>query len=131
MPVSISWFDDEKKILLYEMEGVWTWEEFYPVYEEALQMEIAQPHRVDVIIDLRKNRTLPTSVLLHIKGIADRQPDNLGVSVLVTQNRAIIALYKIGVQLYESLAKYFDVAPSVDEAVKRIQTARGDVSAES
>jgi hypothetical protein len=124
MPVRVSWFDETRRIILYELEGVWTWDDFYPVYEKAIAMETTSPERVDVILDMRQNKTVPANALLHIKGIADRQPPNLGVSVLVTSNRVIESLYAIGVRLYPSLEAYFDIAPSIDDALRIIEAAR-------
>ncbi len=126
MPVRVSWFDEPQQIILYELEGVWTWDDFYPVYEKAIQMETAKTGRVDVILDMRQNKTVPANALMHIKGIADRQPPNMGISVMVTSNRVIESLYNIGIRLYPSLDTYFDVTPSLEGALQIIDAARSE-----
>jgi hypothetical protein len=60
MPVTADWYDLNRTIVLYTIEGKWTWDELYPEYEKAIAMEKAQPHRVDVIIDMTA-RPAPTS----------------------------------------------------------------------
>ncbi|MGJ3237406.1 MAG: hypothetical protein ACFE0Q_01745 [Anaerolineae bacterium] len=117
MPVTVHWLDETKKdILQYDFEGNWTWDDFYPVYEEALRMEKAQPHRVDVIMDFRRNLSIPPNALTHIKGITDRQPDNIGLSIFVTTNRFISVMFNAAVKFYPKTKRYFVVVPTMEDA---------------
>src|SRR5258707_1839983 len=117
MSVSVRWHYDKKEIVLYIFEGIWTWDELYRTYNEAIVMETSVSYRVDVILDMRLSKSIPANALLHVKNISDKQPDNLGLSVLVTPNAFVRALYNAGSQFYKGIAHYFRVVPTVDEAL--------------
>ena len=54
MPVRVYWEDDSHTLVRYEFEGNWTWDELYPAYYQAIEMEKSVTHRVDVIMDMRQ-----------------------------------------------------------------------------
>lgn len=59
MAVAVRWSNSEKTIVIYDIEGRWTWEEFYPAYHEAIAMELSVTHRVDVIMNMHNANLLP------------------------------------------------------------------------
>jgi hypothetical protein len=124
MAVQIMWDNPEKTIVRYNFEGRWTWDEFYPVYKEALAMELSVPHRVDVIVDLQNARLFPDNLLTHMKGISDKQPPNIGVSVLVTKHRFVHSMYNIGIKFYGKIKHYFRLAETLEDAYKMIEEER-------
>jgi hypothetical protein len=126
MPVQVRWYDDAQTIVLYEIEGNWTWDELYPEYRRAIQMEKSVPHRVDVLIDVRRSGRLPLNVLTHMKNFSDRQPENIGLSVVISQSQFIRALYQAGCRFYSGIGRYFSVAPSTEAALGMIAAARGE-----
>lgn len=124
MAVTSGWYDDEQTIMLYTFTGAWTWEELYPAYQQAIQMENSVPYRVYVILDMRQSRRIPPAALTHLKSITDHQPDNLGVSVFVTTDRFSHALYEMGSKLYSRIRDYFEVAATLEDALAIIARAR-------
>ena len=124
MSISVRWHDDKKEIVLYGFEGVWTWDELYRTFNEALVMETSLSYRVDVIVDMRLSKSIPANALLHVKNITDKQPDNLGLSIIVTPNVFVRALYNAGSQFYKGIGHYFRVVPTVDEAFRVIAEDR-------
>jgi hypothetical protein len=124
MSVSARWHDDKKEIVLYVFEGFWTWDELYRTFNEALVMETSVSYRVDVIVDMRLSKSIPANALLHVKNISDKQPDNLGLSIVVTPNAFVRALYNAGSQFYKGIGHYFRVVPTVDEALQAIAEDR-------
>jgi hypothetical protein len=128
MPVSIRWFDAQQSIMFYTMEGRWTWDEFYPQYEQALAMEREKPHRIDVIVDLSASAHLPLSILTHVRHMSDKQPDNIGLSIIVTQNALVEALYRAGVRMHRNIARYFRVVPTVMVAEAMIAAVRQEAA---
>src|SRR5215813_490048 len=116
MTVSADWQDEKRDIVLYNFEGAWTWDELYPTYTKAIAMEKSVSYRVDVILDMRRSKGLPANVLLHAKNISDKQPENIGLTVIVTPNGFVKALYNAGVAFYKGIAHYFRVAPTMEEA---------------
>lgn len=124
MSVSAWWDNDEQTIVRYDFEGHWTWEEFYPVYEQAIAMERGVPHRVDVILNMLKSQNIPISILTHARSIARKQPGNLGISVIVTTNAAILSLYRAGIKIDSGIAHYFAATTTLDDAYRIINEAR-------
>lgn len=121
MPIDVFWVNEEKTILQYDITGRWAWDDLYPQYYKALEMERSVDHFVDIIIDLRESRSIPPSVFTHIKNIADRQPDNVGLTVIVSDNRFVKVLMNAGTRAYKKIAEYFQVADTIDEALQLIE----------
>lgn len=123
MSVQIVWDNSEKTIIRFIFEGKWTWEEFYPAHYKAIDMVKSVPYRVNVIVDMRKGVSTPANVLMHIKNISDKQPPNVGLSVIVTTSSFIHSLYQIGVKFYHKIGYYFSVADNLEAAYVKISQA--------
>lgn len=124
MPVRAYWEDETHTLVHYNFEGNWTWDELYPAYYQAIEMEKSVPHRVDVILDMRQSKKIPSNALMHIKNISDKQPPNIGLSVLVSNSAFLASMYRIGVQFYSKIGHYFFLTTSMEEAYTMIAKAR-------
>jgi hypothetical protein len=116
MAVRVYWLDEAKTLLNYEFVGDWTWEEFYPVLEEAHAMSYSVSHRVDAICDFRSTTALPQNALANLKTITDKAPVNSGLSVFVTTSRFFTSMYDTAVKFYPKTRRYFVVAATMEEA---------------
>jgi len=124
MSVRAYWQDETKTIVRYDFDGEWDWNELYTAYYEAIAMEKSVEHRVDVILDMRRGGRIPGNVLLHVKNFSDRQPPNIGLSVIVTENAFVHSLYKVGAKFYSKIGYYFRVATTLEAADSMIATDR-------
>jgi hypothetical protein len=124
MPVRVYWEDEPQTIVRYDFDGPWTWDDLYPAYYQAIQMERSVEYRVDVILDLRHSGRMPANVLLHIKNISEKQPPNLGLSVFVTTNTFMHSLYQTGIRFYNKIGYYFRMVKTLDEAHSMIAQSR-------
>src|SRR5262245_11542022 len=124
MPVTSGWYNTSHDIVLYVFEGRWTWDELYSAYNQAIALEKSVPYRVDVVLDLLRSRAVPPNALLHVKNISNKQPDNLGLTIIVTPNAFVRALYNAGTQFYKGIAHYFRVVPTMDEAMQMVTADR-------
>ncbi len=124
MPVTSGWHTPSKDIVMYVFEGRWTWDELYSAYNQAIEMEKSVPQRVDVVLDMLKSKAVPPNALLHVKNISNKQPDNIGLTIVVTPNGFVRALYNAGVQFYKGIAHYFRVVPTVESAMDMIVADR-------
>ncbi len=84
-------------------------------------MEKAKPYRVDVIMDMRQSVRLPANVLSHLKNVTDKQPDNIGLTVFVTNNAFVRAMYSTGCKFYPKMQRYFAVAGTMEEGMAAIE----------
>ena len=124
MAVRSYWLDENKSIVQYDFEGNWTWEEFYPAFHDALAMETSVTYRVDVICDFRASDALPANALTHLKGITDRQPENIGLSIFITTNRFFKVMYDTAIKFYPKTKRYFAITATLEEAHALIQQDR-------
>src|SRR5687767_15951584 len=124
MSIVVDWYDSQKRLMLYVFSGKWTWSEFYDVYHKAVAMENSVPHRVDVVIDIRQSAIPPTNVLLNMKYIADNQPPNIGLSVVVSASPLIRSLYEVAHKFHRPIGDYFRVAATMGEAFAMIAELR-------
>ena len=124
MSVTADWYDSKQDIVLYVFEGRWTWDELYAAYNKAIVMEKNAPHRVDVLLDLLNSKAVPANALLHVKNISNKQPDNLGLTIVVTPNAFVRALYNAGTQFYKGIAHYFRVVPTMEDGLNMIAEDR-------
>lgn len=51
MPYTVTWYDDEKTILLFDISGTVSWDEFAVATDQACEMIDSVPYRVDIIFD--------------------------------------------------------------------------------
>lgn len=128
MPIRVYWEDETRTIVYYDFEGVWTWDELYTAFYQAIAMENSVCHRVDVILDMRQSGRLPANALLHVKNIADKQPPNIGLSVFVTNNAFVASLYTVAIKVYGKIAHYFRLAATLEEARDMIAAARQETA---
>lgn len=128
MGITANWTDNSQTIIRYDFEGHWDWDMFYPVYEQVITMAKSVDHRVDVVLDLRENNTFPKNVIMHIKNIADKRPKNMGKSILVTENRFALSLFRVARHLNHRIDKYFRIVPTFEEAYAIIERDRQQVT---
>jgi hypothetical protein len=90
MPHTISWFDEDKTVLLVLTEGKSTWEQYHAKYEDALQVVKSVDYRVDVIMDSRSGLP-PGNPIPHLRSIiADWDTaENLGIVVVLGRYRML------------------------------------------
>jgi len=124
MPIEVVWADQEKTIVQYTFTDKWTWAEFYPALQQALEMETSVTHRVDVIVDMRNSPIIPSNALSNIKIIANKQPPNLRLSVLVSANALVSTLLNLAGRLNQNIARDYRMVATMEEAHKRIQQDR-------
>ncbi|MBC7870048.1 MAG: hypothetical protein H7Y09_04355, partial [Chitinophagaceae bacterium] len=60
----------------------------------------------------------------HVKNFADRQPDNIGISVVVTTNSFVLAIYQAGCKFYANIRRYFAITKTMDAALQMIEEQR-------
>lgn len=128
MPIRVYWEDADKTIVRYDFQGVWTWDDLYAVYYEAIAMENSVPHRVDIILDMRASQRIPGNALLHIKNISEKQPPNVGLSIFVTSNAFITSMYNMAIKVYGKIAYYFRLVKTPEEAHAMIAAARREAA---
>lgn len=122
--IEVFWDNDERTIIYMLFEGRWTWDDFYAADKQVIELEKDGADRVDVIVDLRQSAGLPPNTLLHVKNIADKQSEKIGLNVLVTPSPLIHSLYHVGARFYSRIGQYFCIADTPEDARRIIDETR-------
>ena len=109
MGIQVSWFNDEKTILIHHITGRWTIAELRSAATEAWDMMRSVPHTVDVLMDVSTGNTLPSNFIVHGKHIASSRPKNAGTIVIIGGTAFMKALYRIYQKTYGKLHPDFTV----------------------
>lgn len=128
MPIRVYWEDEKQALVRYDFEGRWTWDELYTAYYQAIAMENSVSHRVDIILDMRKSGFIPANALLHMKNFSDKQPPNVGLSIFVTPNAFVSALYSTAIRFYAKIGFYFRLVKTLDQAYTMIEDAHRELA---
>ena len=87
MTVKISWYDEEKTIILQEFPVEWTWDEFYEIVRQSVEMEKSVPHTVYSIGTNPPNaKTPPGNALNNFRSALLMHPPNMRWYIIATGN---------------------------------------------
>jgi hypothetical protein len=126
MSIHLYWEDNEHSLLRYDFVGKWTWGDFYPALAQGLKMEMLSVNRVDVLMDMRQSGSIGDGALAHIRKIADRQPPNVGLMVVITPSKFLTALFQAAIRSYPDVALYVRLAATESEARAIISASRAE-----
>lgn len=127
MAVRVRWDDARQRVIRYDFEGMWTWDEFSEANAAALDLFASADGTVHVIADLTASQALPRGVLEVIKRVADSAPANHGVTVYVGEREILQAFARAFERIYPASAGRYrrEFCSSLAEARARLQ-AGGD-----
>jgi hypothetical protein len=123
--VTVDWLDDEKTVLIYQIYGKWTWEEFYRAFEKARTMMASVPHTVHAITIPRDDAArhhIPSNILTHFPIITRRLPTNAGMAAMVITGFSPLwrSMYNTVVMLHPPFGRRVAMVASEEEGLARI-----------
>lgn len=124
MGINISWVNEERTIAQYTFDGRWTWDQLYHAVQEVKVMLNSVSHQVDIVIDLRKNHSVPPGALTHLRSVTLGASPNWGMGVFVGVNTFIRTLLRTFITVYPRLGERYAVADSVESALALIAQHR-------
>jgi hypothetical protein len=116
MTVQIAWEDDSKRVLRFDLDENWTWDEFFAAKNESYDLINSVPHKVGVIVNISSRTALKPKLLSNTrKALSDKHPNTFVVVIVVANSftRTTIGL------LYNSIrfsSMRVEIAASLDEA---------------
>jgi hypothetical protein len=118
MSVQVRWDNEQKTVIFYEFDGKWTWDEFYPAFEQARTMLAEVAHIVDFICVFERvgGYFMPLNLLFHIRKIYTNAPPNIGVTLLVGHFSELGVIYNMIKRVYPLIAERYVIASTLDEA---------------
>lgn len=116
MPVTIDWANDEKNVLVGTVEWPWTWDELSAAWKTGIDKMNSVPHDVHTIVDSKTTRFPVGNILSNLTGITKHVPGNIGLAIMVTDNKFQEAINNIFFKLSPGLRQKGRVVNSLDKA---------------
>jgi len=120
MGVSVNWDNKEAGVLLYTVEGRWTWDDLFAAIERSRELADAVPaDQVHSIIDIRAGSLFPQNAILHFRKMSNSAGNpklKSGTAVLVGDNFFVKALVEIMSRWNYRAMQHFYMTTTLDEA---------------
>jgi hypothetical protein len=120
MSITVSWYNEDKTIILRQMQGDWTWEEFHNSQSQVNAMLKEVKHTVDQIIDTSKSSSIPPSALTHFRAANNNVPPNAGTRVVIGTNAFYEMMFKILRNIFPRVTDNVILVPNMDAALAQI-----------
>ncbi len=125
MTITLNWLDNTHKILKWDFDTHWTWEQFHQAVDESSLITKDYSHSIDLILNLADSQfPLTTAVIAHIRRGMTVATEQGGIVVLMSHNTFARVLVTVFSKVNPHLGKSFRVASSMDEAQKAIRAYR-------
>ena len=125
MPVNVEWGNEEKSIIIGTSEWPMTWEEMQAGWQKATGMIRSVPYPVHMILIGKTSRFPQGNILSNLQNIIREIPPNLGLAIMVTDNRFQEIINSILFKITPRLNKTGHVVPTLDAAYKLIEREKG------
>ncbi len=131
MAIRTGWQDAAHTILVWSIEGSWSWEEFNRHMLAAHQEAQTLNHRYDVICDLTRCYVLPPGIVARAHLAVKYAPTNLGMMIVVGLPSIFDASLRAFRRVHPRLAGDLHTASSVQDAlalITRVQRNQTNVT---
>ncbi len=124
MPINIRWFDDTKRVILWEIEGKWTLDEMHEVYTTGNAMCLEVPENtVNALIDITGSKMIPSNIFSALSTRARTGAPNYDMAVLVSSN-ALVKVFATTLNKLPGLSEHFAVVTTREAALAFIEKRR-------
>jgi hypothetical protein len=125
MPIAVSWDEDDKSVLWFEITSAWTWADYHRGIDILNAMISGVTRRVDVICDMRNAEAPPLSAAIsHTRSTLERLPHNHGVTAIIGAPSFVQALTPALQRIMPLICYKLIPARSVDDAYAIIAAQR-------
>ncbi len=124
MPINIRWFDDTKRIVLWEIVGQWTLEEMHEVYTIGNTMCAEVPENtINALIDMTGSNSIPSNIFSALSTRTRSETPNYDMAVIVSHNTLVKGFVNI-FNTIPALRGHFVVVSTLDAALAYIDKRR-------
>lgn len=124
MTITADWFNEDKRIFVFRLEGRWTWEEFYEAHNASVQLVSPLNYGIYglfIPLDRIAANHVPANTISNIPGIIRRAPRNALMTVIVSNNATWTSVLKVVQRLIPGSTQKLHLVPSVEHAMKLLQ----------
>jgi len=133
MPITLSWFDDKHSIILCTFEGQWTWQEYTYLEKNIWDFIENADYRIDILADWSLSAGFPLGLMDIIHRIGENRVPEQTKSMVVNISQSPMLKILIGAfrRLYSKEAKFYQLAGTLDDAIKLLEQDRGEAITQS
>jgi hypothetical protein len=127
MGINVLWDDSEKRIIRYDFDEQWAWEDFFAAKKQAYKMIDGFTHKVGVIMNAPPNVALPPNLLSHASSaLRNKHPNTLIVVFVITKPFLRAMINTLG-KVSRSIADSVTIVSTLDEARTVVKNRLGEV----
>jgi hypothetical protein len=126
MPVTVDWYDDEKQIIYYRFEGLWSWAQFLSGWERVGDLLDSIDHEAHIIGDFTRSLRFPADLVRHIREtrrLAEQHP-RAGLVVVIGVDWYIQTLWRFLTGIMPGIQFQPHFVDTLDEALALIAAHR-------
>ena len=126
MPINIRWFDDTKRIILWEIIGSWTLDEMHKIYSEGNGMCAQVPENtINALIDMTRSNSIPSNIFSALSARTRTETPNYDMAVIVSNNRMVKGFVNV-FNTIPVLRGQFVVVSTLGQALSFIEKRRSE-----
>lgn len=125
----LKWLDTEENTMQWSIEGDWTGEEHLQTFENWKNLASNKPYVVDLILDMRLLGRMPSNALSLAWHTILQRPQNIGVTIIVSDHRLVRTLYKTMMQIYGTADSVILFSADWDGVMDMLQAAKNSRAA--
>jgi hypothetical protein len=126
MSITVKWFNDEHKIVHWDIEGAWNWDDVYLSLDEANALLDTVDHTVHTIVDVRNSPLIPGGTITQLKNLVNKQHPQAGISVFVTTNTFARSVFMMFSKLTGKAGERFRLVATPEEALTLIAAVQDE-----
>lgn len=132
MPIAYRWDETDPHIIHSEFSSPWTWNEFFDVIREQIQMmKDAERDHYYIISDFRASRGLPVGPgVTNVASAYRSYPPELRTVIVISEERFIHIMVNIFQRLYSAYAKRLIACEKLETAYEIIAEHRANTDSQ-
>ena len=117
MPVDMEWGNAAKTVIIATIDWPFDWDELTTAWKTGVGMMSNMPHTVHMIAVAKTSRFPVGNILSNLTHMIKTVPDNLGLAILVTENRFQETINQIFFKLTPGMRQKGRVVNNLDKAL--------------
>ncbi|MBZ0286920.1 MAG: hypothetical protein K8I30_04855, partial [Anaerolineae bacterium] len=123
MPIDMEWGNTEKTVIVATIDWPWDWNELAAAWKSGVAMMNSVEHPVHTIAVAKTQRFPVGNILSNLTNMMKIVPDNIGLAIMVTENRFQETINTIFFKLSPGLRQKGRVVNSLDKAMALVAEA--------
>ncbi len=119
MGANVKWISEKKKVLYYELNGNWNWQNFEAMLERGYGMTESVSHQVHMLIDFTNSKSLPDGSLLMWKKMVATLPKNQAKVVFIGGDKKTKTAIAMFVKINKKLRSHIIMIDTVEQALRK------------